>query len=129
VSSLPEIEEILNDPEKAETAFDWVEAAIERSTGAGDQMARLYPVLAPGVFMNELNVCEDYSCQCGWNATFSGRDPDRRERLDLLIQREPDAQFGRFKLLNARENGRLWTVKIAGDGDLGLDAVVRLLLA
>ena len=123
-----EIEPLLQDRGLAERAFAWVETALERRQAARAG-AVLFPALAPGVAVSGLEVCDHYDCRCGWVVTVTGRDPVRRARLEALVERPADDQFGAFKLLAARDGQRLWTVRIAGTGDLGLDAVVRLLLA
>ena len=125
---MTEIEALLQDRRLAAQAFEWVEMALERRhAAAGD--ALLFPPLVPGIIVRSLEVCDNYECRCGWNLTVSGRDPVRRARLAALAERPADDQFGAFKLLAVRDGQALWTIRIAGTGDLGLDAVIRLLLA
>ncbi len=120
-----DIETLLQDKERVDRAFNWVDVAIGRQESALD--AVVFPALAPGVFVTDLNVCQDYSCNCGWNITVSGRDMERRARLTALAERPEDERYGAFKILGAHD-GKLWTVKLAGNDSYGLDALISLLL-
>jgi hypothetical protein len=123
------IETILANRELAQQAFDWVERALERRHASHPEALLILPPIAPGIVVSALEVCDDYACRCGWNITVSGRDPVRRARLAALATRPADDQFGAFKLLASHDGTTRWTMRLAGTGDLGLDAVVRLLLA
>lgn len=123
------IETILADQELAQQAFEWVERALARRHASQLEGPLVLPPIAPGIIVSGLEVCDDYACRCGWNITVSGRDPVRRARLATLATRPADDQFGAFKLLAVHDGARFWTMRLAGTGDLGLDAVVRLLLA
>ncbi|MCS6800652.1 MAG: hypothetical protein RMM58_10080 [Chloroflexota bacterium] len=124
-----EIETILNDRQLAQNAFEWVELALERRQAASGEGPLFLPPLAPGIIVTGLEVCDDYACRCGWTITIRGRDPLRRARLAALAARPPDDRFGAFRILAVRDGDTFWTVRIAGTGDLGLDAVVQVLLA
>ncbi|MCS7003483.1 MAG: type II toxin-antitoxin system CcdA family antitoxin [Dehalococcoidia bacterium] len=121
------IEDLLRDAAALERADRWVERAMARRDDALLDGSVVYPPLGNGVFVSAINVCDRYGCQCGWNLTVTGRDPDRRARLDALAARPPDPRFGSFKLLAAHDGPRLWTVTIAGDDVFGLDAVIAVL--
>ncbi|GIW06862.1 MAG: hypothetical protein KatS3mg060_1667 [Dehalococcoidia bacterium] len=126
---MTDIEHLLRDRRLAEQAFEWVETALERRHAASAGGAVLFPSLASGILVSALEVCDSYACRCGWNITVSGRDPVRRSRLAALASRPPDEVYGAFKVLAVHDGAKLWTLRIAGTEDLGLDAVVQLLLA
>lgn len=122
-----DIAPLLEDPCLADQAFAWVNLALQRQGAAGETVAMLPPV-APGVFITSLNVCQDYSCNCGWNLTVNGRDDERHDRLLALVGMPESDDRGAFKLLAHRENGKLWSMTLAGTDDMGLDAAIALLL-
>jgi hypothetical protein len=124
-----DLEPLLNDAELGERAFRWVEQALDQLHTGSTTGVVLFPPLVPGVAVLELQLCTDYRCRCGWNLTLSGRNPVHRARLLALAARPPDERFGAFKVLRLQEHPGRWTLRIAGNDDLGRDAVIALLLA
>jgi hypothetical protein len=123
------LDPILTDEALGDDAFRWVEQALERKHATPADGAVLFPTLVPGLLVSDLNVCENYQCRCGWNVTLTGRDPVRRARLAALAERPADNTYGAFKILGASDGPKLWTVRVAGTDDYGLDALVALMLA
>ena len=125
---MPDIEALLADESLTDQAFTWVTLALSRQDVTTPGTATMLPSVSPGVFITELNVCQDYSCQCGWNATINGRDAERKERILALTTRPADEEYGEFKIIGQRDTGKMWSYTLAGNEDLGLDALVALLL-
>lgn len=126
--TMSDIESLLADQSLTDQAFAWVTLAMSRQEATTPGTATMLPTLAPGIFVTELNICQDYSCGCGWNATINGRVEEKKERILALAQRPADDHYGEYRVLGKRDTGKLWSISIAGNEDMGLDALIAVLL-